>query len=465
MSKITPLTQHQKDILGDIDTPVTAFLKLQKTNSFLLESIEGGQSIGRYSFIGFDPLASVICQNKRTQITVGSTVTQSEENPITLLQTLLESFQITPLPNTPQAGGAFGFFGWDTIRHIEKIRPARKPGDDYPLMHFIIPQKMIIFDHVLRKITLSIWLPKDTTASAEDMFAEIESIFRRPLSAHPVTPDFKKSDPMEGVTSNLSKTAFIDKVKKAKDHIKEGDIFQIVLSQKFAIPAKETPFDVYRKLRYVNPSPYMYFFNFQDYQIIGSSPEILVKLKNGKAALRPVAGTRPRIAEREEELITELKADEKEVAEHIMLVDLGRNDLGRVCKFHTVQTKDIMTIEKYSHVIHMVSHVEGELEATKTAFDLFKATFPAGTLSGTPKIRAIELIEELEPENRGLYGGALGYIDFQGNMDLCIIIRTILAKNNRYTIQAGAGIVADSDPEREYEECINKAKGMLLACH
>ncbi len=446
------LTPFVREFYGDLETPVSAYLKLNQPNSFLLESVTGGEQVARYSFIGFDPFCTYIAG-------------KNDAHPVDELQKRLAQYHIDLLPNLPSlAGGAVGFFSWEVIQTIEPIFFRKKPETAVPMAHFIFPRSLVVFDHAQRKLILLTLSDDQDKMAAEARLDSIEAALQQPLSL-PIMP-IKPSESVDfgAVDSNMTQDEFEEGVRNAKQFIYEGDAFQLVFSQKFRLPQKKAPFEVYRNLRLINPSPYMFYFNFPDYQLIGSSPEMLVKLTENKATLRPIAGTRPRIQGQEEALCAELRADTKEVAEHVMLVDLGRNDLGRVCDYHSIKPTHLMECEMYSHVIHMVSNIEGTLQKGKNAFDLFKATFPAGTLSGTPKVRAIEIIDELEPEHRGLYGGALGYFDLRGNMDLCIIIRTILAQKGDYLIQAGAGIVADSDPKTEYEESINKAKGMVQAC-
>lgn len=446
------LTPYYRELLGDLDTPVSAYIKLNKPESFLLESVTGGEQVARYSFIGFDPFCSYISK-------------ADDLHPVDQLQSLLNQYEIDPLPEIPAlAGGAVGFFSWEVLQTFEPIVFRDKPDTAIPMAHFIFPRSLVIFDHAQRKLLLLTLSEDHDVSAATARLDAIEAALQTPLPKSLMKMPEPSATCLAQVESNHSKESFQAGVLKAKSFIYEGDAFQLVLSQKFRLPQKKQSFEVYRHLRLINPSPYMFYFNFPQYQLMGSSPEMLVKLTDRKAVLRPIAGTRPRVRGQETVMIEDLKADKKEVAEHVMLVDLGRNDLGRVCDFHSVKVTELMGIETYSHVIHMVSHIEGQLKSGKTAFDLFKATFPAGTLSGTPKLRAIEIIDELEPEKRGFYGGALGYFDLRGNMDLCIIIRTILSQNNTLTVQAGAGLVADSDPETEYEESCNKAKGMIQAC-
>lgn len=466
MSNPIILTPIYRKLIADLDTPVSVYLKLQRPNSFLLESVIGGEQVARYSFIGLDPFLTMLTTTEGTTIIEGKTRTSLPLGAIDGLESIISRYHMEKHPNLPPfIGGAVGFFSWEVIHDIESIRRSEKPGSLFPIAQFLFPQSIVVFDHAKRELILVTLMQENLLGEAEKRLDALEESLKKSLPTSAIlTPTETTEDPFTYVESNYDEAAFKAQITQVKKHIYEGDIFQLVLSQKFKIKSKKNPMDTYRKLRSINPSPYMYFFDFGDYHIIGSSPEILVRLEEGIATVRPIAGTRPRIHGQEDALIADLKQDPKECAEHLMLVDLGRNDLGRVCEFNSIQTTDLMSIEAYSHVLHMVSTIQGTLRHDKNAFDLFKATFPAGTLSGAPKIRAMQIIENLEPEQRGLYGGALGYIDFRGNMDLCIIIRTILAKNNTLYIQAGAGLVADSDPDLEYEESRNKAKGVLQAC-
>jgi len=461
------LIPYYKELLADLDTPVSIYLKLNQPNSFLLESVTGGEQVARYSFIGFDPFCIIRHDGEKAHITQQNTTKSIISDPIEIIQSTLNQYHLQDIPDLPTLfGGAIGYFSWETIAYIEKMKQLQKPKTGFPLAHFLFPRSLVIFDHAKRKLIVASFAETHEEAQAQSRIAEIEQLITKPTPVQPFVSPSQIQDPYAYVKSNYPKEAFIEAIKKVKHHIFEGDVFQLVLSQKFSINSDKNPFDIYRRLRYINPSPYMYYFNFTDYQIIGSSPEILVRLNGRKAQVRPIAGTRPRPKHESEEaqIIQELLNDQKERAEHIMLVDLGRNDLGRVCDFNSIQTSGLMQIEKYSHVLHMVSYVEGDLKQGKNAFDLLKATFPAGTVSGAPKIKAIELINELEPTERGPYSGALGYFDFRGNMDMCIVIRTILSQAGSFSIQAGAGIVADSDPESEYKETQNKARGMIEAC-
>jgi anthranilate synthase component 1 len=459
-----------KKVSGDLDTPVSVYLKLNQPKSFLLESVTGGEHVARYSYIGFDPLWELVYSNGDLSFFdrgKAKPVPQFlSSNPIDTLESLTKRFKVLDNPAVPPfAGGAVGYFGWEMMAFIEPIIFRDKPGLDVPLMHFMCPGSLVIFDHVTRQLMLVVLAEPHQQEEAQKKLDGIHSQLNQSLNHQAIVLTEKSTgDVFDHVQSTFTQDSYQKAVLKTKDHIFDGDVFQLVLSQQFSLPKKKPPFDVYRSLRLINPSPYMFFWNMDGYQLVGSSPELLVKVQDHKTFLRPIAGTRPRVLGQEEQMITDLLADEKEIAEHVMLVDLGRNDLGRVCQFQSIQVSKLLDVEKYSHVIHLVSTVEGKLLPEKSAFDVFKATFPAGTLSGAPKIRAVEIIDQLEPQKRGCYGGALGYIDRHGNMDLCIIIRTILSFNDTYYIQAGAGLVADSHPETEFYESRNKARGMVQAC-
>ena len=485
MSASLSLIPFRRDLVADLDTPVSVYLQLRQPYSFLLESVTGGEHIARYSIIGFDPLCRLRTYDTHTHVVDR----HGEETVLALpiLEALEEHYRRfhVQLPEDWPffPGGAVGFFSWETFGRMEPVVFATdKPGLKLPSAEFVFPSSMVVFDHVKRMMSVVVFATENEAAHAEQRLSAIIAQIRQPKQ-HPILPVPTETDPFKQAVPGMSDAAFFDMVKQGKRHIYEGDVFQIVLSQPFFTESHKDPFDVYRSLRLINPSPYMFFFDMHDYQFAGASPEILVRLQDRDAVVRPIAGTRPRILGQEADQQLSLSQDEKEVAEHIMLVDLGRNDLGRVCE--AVTTSDLMTFESYSHVIHMVSHVKGRLREGLTAFDLFRATFPAGTLSGTPKIRAVALIDKLEPYQRGPYGGALGYIDFKGNMDLCIMIRTTVSVSgeNRallssgipaeacrdgaarlYVVHAGAGVVADSDPEYELKECRAKARGVLSAC-
>jgi len=484
MLETISLIPHRRDLVADLDTPVSVYLQLRQPYSFLLESVTGGEHIARYSIIGFDPLCRLRSYDTETHVFDAHGDKSVVSAP--MLETLQDYYSRFHV-DIPESwsffpGGAVGFFSWETFGRMEPVVFTNdKPGLKLPSAEFIFPSSLIVFDHVKRMMSVVVFAEKEDAAQAEAQISAIITQIRTPKEHTGISVPVP-ADPFLTAVPGMSDAAFFEMVKQGQRHIYEGDVFQMVLSQPFFAQSDKDPFDVYRALRLINPSPYMFFFDMNEYQFAGASPEILVRLQNREAVVRPIAGTRPRILGEERAQEISLRQDEKEVAEHIMLVDLGRNDLGRVCD--SVSTSDLMSFEAYSHVIHMVSHVKGRLRDGLTAFDLFRATFPAGTLSGTPKIRAVTLIEKLEPYQRGPYGGALGYIDFRGNMDICIMIRTTASiaaeyratmssgipaeasdKHERlYVVHAGAGVVADSEPEYELRECRAKAKGTLSAC-
>lgn len=466
-------------LLADTETPIRVFQHLSKDKrAFLLESVEGGVKWARYSFIGTDPF--LVLKLKRNELTLeqnGRTESHRSDKPLQLLREKLRSYRSPTLPELPPfTGGAIGFFGYDLLQYYEKKLPQH-PIDDLNMddMQFMFCDKIIVFDHFKQQVLVigNVHI-KDGASDAdielayEETCHGIDETIRRlqqplPVLASRGTPP---QDPDLGeISSNLTKQQFLDNVNKAKEYIRAGDIFQAVLSQRFHIETEVDPLHVYRVLRTMNPSPYMYVLKLDDEVIVGTSPELLVKVDNGKVETRPIAGTRPRGKTPEQDLAfeKELLADEKERAEHVMLVDLGRNDIGRVSKFGTVKCDSYMEIERYSHVMHIVSNVTGELAPDKDFYDAFLSCLPAGTVSGAPKLRAMEIIAELENEARGAYAGAIGYLGFSGNLNTCITIRTIIFKHGKAYVQAGAGIVWDSVPENEYEETVNKAKGMLKA--
>ncbi|HEX9079837.1 MAG TPA: anthranilate synthase component I [Desulfuromonadaceae bacterium] len=460
-----------REIMADMDTPVTAFKKLDDGRfSFLLESIEGGEKWGRYSFLGSSP--SLIVRSKGTRVEIienGLTTTLTAEDPLACIRDLLARFSPVEVEGLPRFfGGAVGYLGYDMVRHFERL-PTDKPAlIDAWDAYFLVTDTIVIFDTMRQKIQVVSNAHLDGTTTPEAAYREatekIEAIIRRlrtPLPAETPPPTGKRVE----LRSNVERSEFEAAVEKAKEYVRAGDIIQVVLSQRFSGELTADPLDIYRALRTLNPSPYMFFLRLDDTVIAGASPEVMVRKEGTHVALRPIAGTRPRGATHEEDarLAEELLADPKERAEHVMLVDLGRNDLGRVCKTGTVTVSELMVIERYSHVMHIVSNVQGELEGERDAFDLVRATFPAGTLSGAPKVRAMEIIDELEPVRREIYGGAVGYFSFSGNMDLAIAIRTLVIRDGQVHLQAGAGIVADSDPATEYEETVNKAMGVVKA--
>ncbi|MBO8140976.1 MAG: anthranilate synthase component I [Firmicutes bacterium] len=460
-----------REVIADTDTPVSALAKLGwGPHTFLLESVEGGETLGRYSFLGNTALATFRSRGREVIITgPNGTVRETAADPLKRLEELLSGYRVPGLPGLPRFfGGAVGYVGYDAVRFIERLPGGPRDELNTPDMAFLITDTVLVFDHVSRRIQVVVNQPVDgdPEGAYKRAVRRVEDVVRR-LEREPGLRPLMGIDPrgfhMPRYQSNVEKDVFCRSVQQAKEYIAAGDIFQVVLSQRLTAPLGAHPFDVYRVLRSVNPSPYMFYLDFGDHQLIGSSPEVMVRLDGGKAQLRPIAGTRPRGAtpEEDERLAKELLADAKERAEHIMLVDLGRNDLGRVCRYGSVQVDELMTIERYSHVMHIVSNVTGELAEGKTGFDLLRATFPAGTVTGAPKVRAMEIIDELEPSRRGPYAGAVGYFGFSGNMDSCITIRTVLVQGGLAHVQAGAGIVADSNPQAEFDETLNKAKALL----
>ena len=457
------------EIYADIVTPteVVRILKNVSKSCFLLESVENNERWGRYSFLGFDPKLEITCTNWVTKITTPQTTEVFEnDNPNPRIQAIIDahkSVKIDGLP--PFAGGLVGYFAYDYVKYTELSLQLESSDQvhfrDLDLMLF---DKVIAFDHYRQKIILIVNISlKDLENSYEagiKQLKDLKDLIENGIKAN-IEPAHLKSD----FKPLFSKESYIEKVKKAKDYIKEGDIFQVVLSNWFSANFEGSLFNTYRALRTINPSPYMFYFSGSDLEIAGASPETLVKLTDGKLFTFPLAGTRPRGSTEAEELALEkeLLADEKELAEHNMLVDLGRNDLGKISKFGTVEVEEYMSILKFSHVMHIGSTVTGQIQEEKTGLDAINAVLPAGTLSGAPKVRAMEIINELEQTKRGVYGGAIGYLDFTGNMDTCIGIRIAYKKADQVFVRAGAGIVADSNPELEYEECVNKSKGMRFA--
>ncbi|HEY3373603.1 MAG TPA: anthranilate synthase component I [Candidatus Aquicultor sp.] len=461
-----------REIIADMDTPVSAFTKLgDELHSFLLESVTGGEQLGRYSFIGINPYLVITARG--TSVTIEGEQQAQLENvadPFALVEEHVlahKPARIDGLP--PFSGGAVGYLGYDAIRYFEQIPATADKDLDIPEMVFLLTDTMLAFDHIKHKIKVIINVRVDRDdlnnqySRALKQIDDIIARLRRPNEQTQLVELARHKT--RKFASNVSQERFVEMVKDAKRYIYEGDIFQVVLSQRFSTPLSIAPFDVYRVLRTINPSPYMMYLKLRDCTIAGASPEPLVQVQNGIVTTRPIAGTRPRGRSEEEErqLEQNLLADEKERAEHVMLVDLGRNDLGRVCTPGTVSVGDLMYVERYSHVMHIVSTVSGTLLPGKSAFDALRAAFPAGTVSGAPKIRAMQIIDGLEPTARGPYAGVYGYIGFNGNLDCGITIRTIVIKDERAYIQAGAGIVADSDPLKEYDETKNKARALFAA--
>ncbi|NOZ29191.1 MAG: anthranilate synthase component I [Chloroflexi bacterium] len=462
-----------RELPADLETPVSVYIKLRNGGpSFLLESVEKGEQLGRYSFIGVQPPMTLLCKRDRVRLTSGGGAVLEERSgtdPFTELQKVLERRRPVQLPGLPRfTGGAVGYWGYDTVRFIERLpETAIDDRPDLPDAAFLLADNLVVFDHVRHRLLVlaNARLEGDLTSAYVEAVARIEGVvdrLRQPLHV-PRLENVATDDPWE---SNFTQDQYEEMVRVAKEYIVAGDIFQVVLSQRLRRRTRADALTIYRALRMLNPSPYMFLLEMPgDVRLIGSSPEMHVRLEGRMAYLHPIAGTRWRGETPEEDarLAEELLADPKERAEHVMLVDLGRNDLGRVCEYGTVQVPVMMTVERYSHVMHIVSDVQGVVRPDMNAFDLLKATFPAGTVSGAPKVRAMEIIEELEGIRRGPYAGAVGYVDYDGTMDTCIAIRTIVMQGDVCYIQAGGGIVADSEPTYEYNETMNKARALALA--
>jgi len=463
-----------RQLLSDTLTPVLAFHKVARDGdyAFLLESVTGGEKIGRYSFIGANPFKVFAAHGKEVLMTRGRKKESfSSENPLVDLQNEISKYSSVHVEDLPRfCGGAVGYASYDVVRYFERLSGMKPDTLKLPDLCFGFYDSMIIFDHIYKTVKVvvnAIVRDGNLKKTYERAIKRIDAMTRKLMRRAPlVSEDIStKGEVKPKFRSNFKKEEFCEAVRKCKKYIRAGDIFQVVPSQRLSMTTRANPFNIYRTLRVINPSPYMFLLKMKDHHLIGSSPEVMVRVENGTVTLRPIAGTRWRGKTPEEDLAleSELLADPKERAEHIMLVDLGRNDVGRVCDYHTVKLDECMVIERYSHVMHIVSNVSGKLSKGKTAIDTLMACLPAGTLSGAPKVRAMEIIDEIEPEKRGPYGGAVGYIDFSGNMDTCITIRTIILKGKTAYVQAGGGIVADSVPEREYEESLNKAKALLKA--
>ena len=460
------------EVVADLDTPVSIYLKLaNQPYSYLLESVQGGEKWGRYSFIGLP------CQTRirvrSNQITVendeGIVEQLNDINPLDFIETFQQRFNVPEIEGLPRfSGGLVGYFGYETIRYIETqledpVKPDVIGADDILLM---VSEELAVLDNLSGKMFLIIYAdPSQSNAYANacERLYQLVTKLSEPIvqadSAHAEKIDYPQ------INYHFPQSEHAQSIDKCRQYIFDGDIFQVVLSQRFSMPFKALPIDLYRSLRMINPSPYMYYLHLDELKVVGCSPEILVRLEEGEVTLRPIAGTRHRGATQDEDEMLEknLLSDEKELAEHLMLVDLGRNDVGRIVKPGTVDVTDMMTIERYSHVMHIVSNVVGEIKPGMTAIDVLKATFPAGTVSGAPKVRAMEIIDELEPEKRGVYSGAVGYIGWNGNMDTAIAIRTAVIKDSTLYIQAGGGIVADSVAKNEWQETVNKSNAVLKA--
>ena len=446
-----------REIQADLETPVSAFLKVVRGNySFLLESVEGGEHLARYSFIGTEPSHILKTENK------------NPVDPLRLVEKEFSQFHPVPIADLPRFhGGMVGYLSYEVARYFERLPSPDHDSLSLPESTLMLADTLLIFDHLTHKIKVvsHAHLDGDIETAYREATHKIDSLAERLKQPVMLTADSSQLTALSDVSSNFSRAEFEAKVSQAKEHIYAGDIIQVVLSQRLARHTNATPFAIYRALRSINPSPYMYYLQLGNSHIIGASPELLVRVEDGVVSNHPIAGTRRRGKDAAEDLALEeeLKNDEKERAEHIMLVDLGRNDIGRISEPGTVEVTQLMDIERYSHVMHLVSHVQGRLRAGLSQFDALRACFPAGTVSGAPKIRAMEIIAELEREKRGPYAGAVGYFDFSGNLDTAITIRTIVIKDDIAYIQAGSGIVADSIPEREYQETLNKAQALFTA--
>ena len=458
-----------KEIVADLLTPVSAFLKIAEHSdyAFLLESVEGGEQVGRYSFLGKDPFLILRARGGNTILDRAGQITESEKPFVTTLRELMAQFHSPFVPGLPRfTGGAVGYLGYDAAAWFEPVtlQSSREIQDEAGFMLF---DTVLAFDHVRHRILIiaNARITGDEELESLYQFACAKIDFVRRELERGLSRAEAPSAASLDVTSNVTREEFERMVRAAKEHIAAGDIYQVVLSQRFEAPIGADPFTVYRALRHVNPSPYMYFIRMGDRSIVGSSPEMLVRVEGRRVETHPIAGTRPRGRNDDEDmrLAEELKRNEKERAEHVMLVDLGRNDVGRVSEYGSVRVPTFMTLERYSHVMHLVSIVEGKLSEEYDRLDALVACFPAGTVSGAPKVRAMEIISELENQRRGLYAGAVGYLDFAGNLDFCIAIRTVVIENGRAYVQAGAGIVADSNPAAEYEETRDKARGVIRA--
>lgn len=464
-----------REILADMETPVSAFRKIDSGKyAFLLESVEGGEKWGRYSFLGSDPALVFKAKGSTVEVITGAEIQSHvmKKDVLEPLKAILARYRPVRADDLPRFyGGMVGFLAYDVVRQFERLPAMAKDDLDLPDALFLLPDTLLIFDNLSHRIKVVCNAlvpeapPRRLREAYDDAARKIDEVIealRRPLDV---------SRPRGGgagelqLYSSMSHGEFIEAVQRAQEYVRAGDVVQTVISQRLSTKTTADPFDIYRALRVVNPSPYMYYLRLGDFRVVGSSPEVLVRLEEGRIDLRPIAGTRPRGQSDAEDLAMEqeLLGDPKERAEHIMLVDLGRNDVGRVAEVGSVKVSELMTVERYSHVMHIVSNIKGVLAEGYDAFDLLRACFPAGTVTGAPKIRAMEIIDALERVRRGPYAGAVGYFGFSGNMDTCITIRTVVITDGTAHVQVGAGIVADSDPEREYEETMNKAKGMLKA--
>lgn len=462
------------DLMADFETPVSAYAKLKEAGpSYLLESVEGGETLSRYSFIGCRPRKIFICGPETTEIRVPGQPAQilpTPADPLTLIEAEMKGYRPVALPDLPRfTGGAVGFVAYEYVSRVEPSVPTAPVNElGTPLLYFMLSDSLLIFDRAKQTLRLCVnaHVNGDPAAAYDRAVAELHHIYAilkqpRELAPAPLIEPGKPAVP----AGNFTRERFEKVVDDGKEYIRSGDIIQFVPSQRFSRKFSKSPLDLYRALRTVNPSPYMFILEAGDFSIVGASPEVHVRLTDGLVEIRPIAGTRKRGATPAEDAALEkdLLADEKERAEHLMLVDLARNDIGRVCRYGSIRVPELMVIERYSHVMHIVSQVEGDIAPGRTAYDLMRATFPAGTVSGAPKIRAMQIIASYEPTQRGFYAGALGYFGYDGNMDTCIMLRTALLKDGQIHIQAGAGVVADSVPASEYQETISKASALFKA--
>ncbi len=475
LAKQGNLVPVYETVRADLLTPVSAYLRLAQDAHYacLLESVEGGEKIARYTFVGANPSEVFRCRKGAVMLESDGRMRLEYGKPMEFLRSLVERYQPARVPGLPPlVGGAIGYFAYDMVRQFERIPDSGRDDaglDDAVMMFFL---GLVVFDHVQHRIWIVRNVYTDAPGSLRSKYnAAIREIgTQRKLLAKPVAAENPPRRKKRGVArltfiENMSRAKFTSSVRKVKEYLRAGDAFQVVLSQRFSAKMKTDPFEVYRALRVVNPSPYMYYLKLGDMAVAGSSPEMLVKVQGREAFYRPIAGTHPRGRDEKEDqkLEAQMLADPKERAEHIMLVDLGRNDLGRVCEYGSVRVEKLMFVERYSHVLHLVSSLRGTLRPDVNCFDALAACFPAGTLSGAPKVRAMEIIDELEPARRGVYGGAILYLDFAGNLDSCIAIRTLVVKDGVAYVQVGAGLVADSVPAKEYQETLNKSKALFRA--
>jgi anthranilate synthase component 1 len=459
------------ETFADLDTPLSLYVKLaNERHTFLLESVVGGERFGRYSFIGLPAKLSIRARGTAIEVDEGGTVVERHEgDALAFVAEFLRRYRVAPRPGLPRfCGGLAGYFGYDAVRHIEPRLAGKAPPPapglaDVPDILLLLTEELAVVDNLAGKIFLIVYADPGEPGAYGRAHERLQALRRR--LREPASIPYQTATERTEATSEIGASAFQDAVARAREYIAAGDVMQVVLSQRLSRPFTSSPLSLYRALRSINPSPYMFYYDFGGFHVVGASPEILVRKEGATVTLRPIAGTRPRGATREEDerLAAELTADPKEIAEHVMLVDLGRNDVGRVAQTGTVTLTDRMVVERYSHVMHIVSNVEGVLKPGLTSIDVLRAAFPAGTVSGAPKVRAMEIIDELEPTGRGVYAGAVGYVSFQDDMDTAIAIRTALVKDGMLYVQAGAGIVHDSVPEAEWTETQNKARALLRA--